>query len=106
MPRPPAGDRQTREGARRNIGHHYDLSNELFALFLDETMTYSSALWATAADGTPLAADHQLAEAQRRKIDRLLDRAGVGPGCRLLEVGTGWGELALRAARRGATSPP
>ena len=39
-----------------------------------------------------------LAEAQRRKIDRLLDRAGVGPGCRVLEVGTGWGELAIRAA--------
>jgi len=90
--RSPAGDRQTRDGARRNIGRHYDLSNELFALFLDETMTYSSALFATDHDGTPLAADHLLADAQRRKIDRLLDRAGVGPGCRLLEVGTGWGE--------------
>ncbi len=100
--RPPAADRQSRAGARRNIGHHYDLSNELFALFLDETMTYSSALWATGAGGTPLAADHLLAEAQERKIDRLLDRAGVGPGGRLLEVGTGWGELALQAARRGA----
>jgi cyclopropane-fatty-acyl-phospholipid synthase len=43
-----------------------------------------------------------LADAQRRKIDLLLDRAGVGPGCRVLEIGTGWGELALRAARRGA----
>jgi cyclopropane-fatty-acyl-phospholipid synthase len=102
--RPPAGDRQTRDGARRNIGRHYDLSNDLFALFLDETMTYSSALFETkAADGTPLAADHLLADAQRRKIDRLLDQAGVGPGCRLLEVGTGWGELAIRAAQRGAT---
>jgi cyclopropane-fatty-acyl-phospholipid synthase len=101
-PRPPAEVRQTREGARRNIGHHYDLSNELFALFLDETMAYSSALWCTDAGGTPVAADHLLAEAQRRKIDRLLDRAGVGPGCRLLEIGTGWGELAVRAARRGA----
>jgi cyclopropane-fatty-acyl-phospholipid synthase len=60
--RPPAGDRQTRDGARHNIGRHYDLSNELFALFLDETMTYSSALFETrAADGTPLAADHLLA---------------------------------------------
>src|SRR6202030_1163086 len=67
------------------------------------TMTYSSALFATGADGAPLAADHLLGEAQRRKIDSLLDRAGVGPGCRLLEVGTGWGELALRAARRGAS---
>jgi len=102
--RPPAADRQTKQGARRNIGRHYDLSNELFALFLDETMTYSCALFAAdAADGTPVAAGHLLADAQRRKADALLDRADVGPGCRLLEVGTGWGELAIRAARRGAT---
>jgi cyclopropane-fatty-acyl-phospholipid synthase len=101
--RPPSADRQTREGARRNVGHHYDLSNELFALFLDETMTYSSALFATQGDGPPEAREHLLAQAQRRKIDRLLDRAGVGPHTRLLEIGTGWGELALRAARRGAT---
>jgi cyclopropane-fatty-acyl-phospholipid synthase len=101
--RPPTADRQTRDGARRNIGRHYDLSNELFALFLDETMTYSSALFATKPDGTPLAAGHLLADGQRRKIDALLDRAGVGPGCRLLEIGTGWGELALQAAHRGAT---
>ena len=101
--RPPAADQQTRAGARRNIGRHYDLSNELFALFLDETMTYSSALFTAQADGTPLAADHLLTQGQRRKIDALLDRAGAGPGCRLLEVGTGWGELAIRAARRGAS---
>jgi cyclopropane-fatty-acyl-phospholipid synthase len=102
--RAPAADRQTRDGARRNIGRHYDLSNELFALFLDETMTYSSALFAMdAGAGAPLAADHLLAEGQRRKIDALLDRSGAGPGCRLLEVGTGWGELAIRAAQRGAT---
>jgi cyclopropane-fatty-acyl-phospholipid synthase len=100
--RPPPADQQTRGGARRNIGRHYDLSNDLFALFLDETMTYSSAQFATRADGTLDARQDQLAGAQRRKIDSLLDRAGVGPGCRLLEVGTGWGELAVRAARRGA----
>ncbi len=100
--RPPKDDAQTIAGARRNISRHYDLSNDLFALFLDETMTYSSALFGTGPDGTPVAAQHLLAEAQRRKIDRLLDRAGVGPGCRVLEVGTGWGELAIQAARRGA----
>ena len=104
--RHPPDDLQTIPGARRNIGRHYDLSNDLFALFLDETMTYSSALFPE-RDGAPaagdLAAAPLLAEAQRRKIDRLLDRAGVGPGCRMLEVGTGWGELAIRAARRGAT---
>ena len=105
--RQPKDDAQTIQGARRNISRHYDLSNDLFALFLDETMTYSAALFGTEADGTPVAVptgtgEHLLAEAQRRKIDRLLDRAGVGPGCRVLEVGTGWGELAIRAARRGA----
>jgi cyclopropane-fatty-acyl-phospholipid synthase len=101
--RQPSGDEPTREGARRNIGRHYDLSNELFALFLDETMTYSSAWFDSGADGTPVAAGHLLAEAQRRKIDRMLDRAGVGPGCRVLEIGTGWGELAIRAGQRGAS---
>jgi cyclopropane-fatty-acyl-phospholipid synthase len=79
--------------ARQNIHRHYDLSNELFAAFLDETMTYSSALF---ADGDTLA------DAQRRKIDRLLDLAEVGAGSRVLEIGTGWGELAIRAAARGA----
>ena len=78
--RPPDRDRQTRDGARRNIGRHYDLPGELFALFLDETMTYSSALFEASADGTPLAAAHLLADAQRRKTDSLLDRAGAGPG--------------------------
>jgi cyclopropane-fatty-acyl-phospholipid synthase len=95
--RHPGDDLQTVAGARRNIGRHYDLSNDLFALFLDETMTYSSALF------TNLDEPADLAEAQHRKIDRLLDRAGVGRGSRVLEIGTGWGELAIRAARRGAT---
>ena len=81
------------EAARQNIHHHYDLSNELFAAFLDETMTYSSAMFA---------GGDTLANAQRRKIDRLLDLAEVGPGSRVLEIGTGWGELAIRAAARGA----
>ena len=98
----PSADDQTKAGARRNIGRHYDLSNEFFALFLDETMTYSSALFEAAADGSPAAADWQLGPAQRRKIDRLLDQARVGPGSRLLEIGTGWGQLAIQAARRGA----
>jgi cyclopropane-fatty-acyl-phospholipid synthase len=83
--------------ARNNIAEHYDLSNELFAEFLDETMTYSSALFETSQ---PSWAD--LAEGQHRKIDRLLDSAKVGPGSRVLEIGTGWGELCIRAAARGA----
>lgn len=83
--------------ARNNIAEHYDLSNDLFAQFLDETMTYSSALFETAQ---PTWDD--LADAQRRKVDRLLDSARVGAGSRVLEIGTGWGELAIRAAARGA----
>jgi cyclopropane-fatty-acyl-phospholipid synthase len=101
--RQPAADDQDKAGARRNIGRHYDLSNGFFALFLDETMTYSSALFETGDDGSPAADDRLLGQAQRRKIDRLLDQAGVGPGCRLLEIGTGWGELAIQAAHRGAS---
>ena len=84
--------------ARRNVADHYDLSNDLFGEFLDETMTYSSALFET-LPATP----DDLARAQHRKIDRLLDAAGVRPGSRVLEIGTGWGELCLRAAGRGAS---
>ncbi|MFB6550600.1 class I SAM-dependent methyltransferase [Streptomyces sp. NPDC056405] len=95
--RQPAARRNTPEGARSNISSHYDLSNDLFALFLDETLSYSSAVFL----GFP-SRQESIAAAQRRKIDRLLDLAEVGEGTRLLEIGTGWGELALRAAARGA----
>jgi cyclopropane-fatty-acyl-phospholipid synthase len=93
IPREPAAEDATIEGARRNIERHYDLSDDLFALFLDPTMTYSSALFAPG---------DTLTSAQRRKVDTLLDRTGVGPGTSVLEIGTGWGELAIRAAARGA----
>ncbi|GAA2153169.1 class I SAM-dependent methyltransferase [Kitasatospora kazusensis] len=99
---PPKTEHGTPENARRNIQRHYDLSNDLFELFLDPTMTYSSAVFPTDADGRPVAGWDGLRDAQHRKIDRLLDLAGVGPGSRVLEIGTGWGELALRAATRGA----
>lgn len=95
----PASQSNAPENSANNISHHYDLSNELFGLFLDETMTYSAALFAPAADG---ATAESLADAQRRKIDRLLDSTGVTRGSRVLEIGTGWGELAIRAAQRGA----
>ena len=96
---PPDSERNTPTNARTNVGRHYDLSNDVFRLFLDETMTYSGALFPTLAP-PPRRAD--LANAQRAKIDRLLDRARVGPETELLEIGTGWGELAVRAATRGA----
>ena len=87
--------------SRSNIGHHYDLSNDLFQTFLDPTLSYSSALFDGEPTGPVTAAE--LEAGQARKIERLLDRAGVGAGTNLLEIGTGWGELAIRAARRGAT---
>jgi cyclopropane-fatty-acyl-phospholipid synthase len=95
--RAPRSQHNSPAQARRNIAEHYDLSNELFAVFLDEAMTYSSALFETLP-----ATQARLADAQRRKIDRLLDAARVGPGSRVLEIGTGWGELCIRAAARGA----
>jgi len=100
--RQPAADDASEQQARGNIHRHYDLSNDLFALFLDETMTYSAALFPEDPGGAPVAAAPLLADAQRRKIDRLLDLARVGPGSRILEIGTGWGELAIRAAQRRA----
>jgi cyclopropane-fatty-acyl-phospholipid synthase len=87
----------SRDQARRNVAEHYDLSNELFAEFLDETMTYSCALFPRLP-----ASPEDLVVAQRRKIDRLLDVAGVERGSRVLEIGTGWGGLCIRAAERGA----
>ena len=107
--RPPSAQRNTEHNTRSNIAHHYDLSNDLFELFLDPTLSYSAALFGDAVVEHP---DHRvapaptdtadLAAAQVRKIDRLLDEAHVGQGSRVLEIGTGWGELAIRAARRGA----
>ena len=73
----------------------------MFEQFLDETMSYSSALFDPETLDAPVWSD--LATAQVRKIERLLDQAGVGEGTRVLEIGTGWGELAIRAAHRGAT---
>jgi cyclopropane-fatty-acyl-phospholipid synthase len=94
----PHRHKNTPEGSRRNIGAHYDLSNDLFATFLDPTMTYSSAMF----DPERPAAGQDLEQAQYLKLDAILDQAGVTAGSRVLEIGTGWGALAIRAAGRGA----
>ena len=82
--------RNTKGQARRNIAAHYDLGNTFYRLFLDETMTYSSAVFEHP--------DQSLAEAQRAKYRRIADGAGLQPGQHVLEIGTGWGGFALYAA--------
>jgi cyclopropane-fatty-acyl-phospholipid synthase len=88
-----------KHGAKRNIEAHYDLSNDMFASFLDSSLSYSSALFDTLE---PAPAWEDLEPAQLRKVDAALDAAGVTAGTRVLEIGTGWGTLAIRAAQRGA----
>jgi cyclopropane-fatty-acyl-phospholipid synthase len=82
--------RNTRDGSRRNIAAHYDLSNEFYALWLDETLTYSAGIFPTPQT--------TLAEASREKYDRMCRMVDLQPGDRLLEIGTGWGGFALHAA--------
>ncbi|KAM7488473.1 hypothetical protein LguiB_025957 [Lonicera macranthoides] len=78
--------------ARRNISRHYDLSNELFALFLDETMQYSCALFKTETE--------DLKVAQLRKISLLIEKARIGKDHEILEIGCGWGGLAIEVVKR------
>jgi cyclopropane-fatty-acyl-phospholipid synthase len=102
--RQPDSERNSVAGARTNIHRHYDLSNDMFATFLDETMTYSSAWFEPAPDPASAPSFDALRPAQLRKIDGILDLARVRSGTRLVEIGTGWGALAIRAAaERGAT---
>ncbi len=76
---------------RLNIRSHYDLSNEFFALMLDETMMYSAAIFETPTVS--------LAEAQRAKLDRICTKLSLGPDDHVVEIGTGWGGFAVHAAQ-------
>ncbi|GAA5190307.1 cyclopropane-fatty-acyl-phospholipid synthase family protein [Ferrimonas gelatinilytica] len=80
----------SRANARKNIAAHYDLSNDFYRLFLDKTLLYSSALWRDA---------QTLEEAQKNKMERLCQQLQLGPEDHLLEIGTGWGALAIYAAQ-------
>ncbi len=82
--------RNTRNGARRNIAAHYDLGNDLFEAFLDERMMYSCAYFESP--------DATLEEAQVAKLHRVCERLRLGPEDDLVEIGTGWGGLAIHAA--------
>jgi cyclopropane-fatty-acyl-phospholipid synthase len=83
--------RNTRAGSRRNIAAHYDLGNDFFELFLDETMMYSCALFERP--------DMSLAQASTAKLDAICRKLALGPQDHVLEIGTGWGGFALHAAR-------
>ena len=91
----------TRRGSKRNIMAHYDLGNDFYQLWLDETMTYSSALF-QAHEHPDQAGWDALPAAQRAKNDRMLDALQVKAGDRILEVGCGWGGFAEQATARGA----
>ena len=83
--------RNTRKGSRRNIAAHYDLGNDLFKLFLDENLMYSSAIFESE--------DDTLEVASTRKLDRICQKLDLGPQHHVLEIGTGWGGFALHAAK-------
>jgi len=87
-----AAARNTRTGSRRNIAMHYDIGNDFFELFLDPTMSYSCACYER--DGMTLE------EAQVAKLERICRKLDLRPSDHLLEIGTGWGGLALHAASR------
>lgn len=84
-------NRNSQAGSKRNILAHYDLGNDMYQQFLDPEMMYSSAIYP--------ASDASLAEAQLHKLDTICQRLDLKPGQTLLEVGTGWGALAIYAAK-------
>ena len=83
-------NRNTRQGSRRNIAAHYDLGNDLFEQFLDPTMMYSAAMF--------LRGDDSLQQAQLNKLQRICEKLVLQPSDHLLEIGTGWGSMAIYAA--------
>jgi cyclopropane-fatty-acyl-phospholipid synthase len=84
-------NRNTKEGSRKNISAHYDLGNDLFELFLDPTMMYSSAIYPSE--------DATLDEAAVHKLDVICRKLDLQPGDRVVEIGTGWGGFAIHAAK-------
>src|ERR1700753_3442695 len=88
----------TLSNALLNIAAHYDISNDMFAAFLSPDMTYSCPIWLPKSD--PRSSSESLEEAQMRKLNYFIDGACLKPTDRVLEIGTGWGSLAIEAVRR------
>ncbi len=86
-----AFNRNTKSGSRKNIAAHYDLGNDFFRLFLDSNLMYSSAVYASGKES--------LEEASLAKLDRVCRKLNLKSDDHLLEIGTGWGGMALHAAR-------
>jgi cyclopropane-fatty-acyl-phospholipid synthase len=84
-------NRNTKDQAKKNISYHYDLGNDFYSLWLDDTMTYSSAIFETGQES--------LEKAQTRKYQSMVDQMGVQPGDHVLEIGCGWGGFAEYAAK-------
>lgn len=81
------------KGSRKNISAHYDLGNDFYSLWLDKSMTYSAALYASP--------DQSLIEAQENKYSRILGMLDTKPGEHIVEIGCGWGSFAKHAAQAG-----
>ena len=96
QPKPPpeemhvSGDRHSRRRDRQAVSQHYDVGNDFYRIVLGESMVYSCAYWPS---------DFQLADAQRAKLDLICRKLDLKPGMRLLDVGCGWGSLAMHAAK-------
>jgi cyclopropane-fatty-acyl-phospholipid synthase len=104
QPKPPPeemrvnGDRHSKRRDRQAVSQHYGVGNEFYRIVLGESMVYSCAYWTSAAPG------YGLADAQRDKLDLICRKLGLRPGERLLDVGCGWGSLAVHAAREHGVS--
>ncbi|MGM0520029.1 MAG: class I SAM-dependent methyltransferase [Campylobacterota bacterium] len=83
--------RNSKSNSKRNISQHYDLSNEFYKLFLDDTMMYSAAVFENSSES--------LYEAQKRKITKLADKLNIKQGDEVLEIGSGWGSMAIHLAK-------
>jgi cyclopropane-fatty-acyl-phospholipid synthase len=99
QPKPPpeemamTGTRHSRHRDRQAISHHYDVGNDFYSIVLGPSMVYSCAYWTSTDPG------FELADAQRAKLDLICRKLELKPGMRLLDVGCGWGSMAMHAAR-------